>query len=149
MGRTCQICGRSRPNEQFGGKGERASTCSKCRHRPKEERRRILAIEEVHGLLNQSRISAKNIKRLEELVAIDDAEFQSLRSLVLQIATVRPGKRRRWKAIQQQHADLFKQIVDCGFFDYLLDQYDCDLTLDDFGITEDPITEDPIEDVEP
>ena len=144
MGRTCQICGRSRPNEQFGGKGQRARTCSQCRQRPIEERRRILTTEEVHGFLNQSRISAKNIKRLEELVAIDEAEFQSLSSLVLQIATVRPGKRGRWKAIQQQHGDLFKQIVDCGDFDYLLDQYDCDLTLDYFGITEDSI-----EDMEP
>ena len=122
MGRTCRICGRSRPNEQFGGKGERASTCSKCRQRPKDERRLILATEEVHGFLNQSRISDKNIKRLGELAGIDDAAFQSLRSLVLQIATIRPGKRRRWKVLRLQHLDLFEQIVDCGHFDDWLDQ---------------------------
>ena len=115
----------------------RAIICSKCRQRPKEERQRILATEEVHGFLMQSNISSKNIKRLEELAAIEDAEFQDLRSLVLEIATVRPRKRRRWKLLRQNHSELCERIVDSGLFDYLLEEHNFERMPCDDGITED------------
>lgn len=131
MGRTCRICQRSRPNEQFGGKGLRAVICSKCRQRPKVEQQRILATDEVHGFLQQSNISAKNIQRLAELASIEDAEFSRLRTLVLEIATVQPRKRRRWKRLQQDHSELYNRITDSGLFDYLLDEQDWQLGLVD------------------
>ena len=34
MGRTCATCGRERPHEAFGGKGERARICRDCRRMP-------------------------------------------------------------------------------------------------------------------
>lgn len=134
MGRTCRICQRSRPNEQFGGKGLRAVICSKCRQRPKVEQQRILATDEVHGFLQQSNISAKNIQRLAELASLDDAAFARLRILVLEIATVQPRKRKRWKRLRQDHAELYERITDSGLFDYLLDEEECRLGLvDDDG----------------
>lgn len=85
--------------------------CAKCRRRPNAERQRILATEEVHGFLEQSDISQKNITRLEQLAAIEDTEFQELRNLVLKIATVVPGKRERWKKMRVRHPGLFQLAV--------------------------------------
>jgi hypothetical protein len=117
----------------------RAMICSKCRQRPKEERRRILATEEVYGFVMQSNISAKNIERLKELASIEDAEFRNLRTLVLEIATVLPRKRRRWKLLRLNHSKLYEQIVDSGLFDDLLDEYSFDRMPHDDGITEDEV----------
>lgn len=79
----------------------------------------------------QSNISPKNIERIEELAAIEDAEFQELRTLVLHIAALQPRMRGRWKKIRLKHASLNQQISDSGIFGYLLDEYYCKLTLDD------------------
>jgi hypothetical protein len=122
MGRYCKICGYSRPNEQFGGRGLRAVICKKCRTRPKPERERILATDEVYGFLDQSNISAKNINRLQELDSIEHEPFQQLRSLVLAIAHVKPGKKRRWKVLRAKHRNLFDRLVESGLFDHLLDE---------------------------
>jgi len=123
MGRTCRICSRERPNEQFGGKGYSASVCKKCRKRPKSEQQRILATDEVLGfLLDQSNISAKNIKRLETLATIEDERFQRLRTLVSEIALVKPHRRRRWSYLRTQHPGLYKQAVDAGL---IQDTEDC------------------------
>lgn len=111
-------------------------TCSKCRQRPKEERRRILATEEVYGFVMQSNISAKNIKRLKEFASIEDAEFSELRTLVLEIATVLPRKRRRWKLLRLNHSKLYERIIDSGLFVYLLDEYNFDRMPYDDLITE-------------
>ena len=120
MGRTCRICGRQRPNEQFNGKGYGASVCKRCRKRPKAEQQRILATDEVLGfLMNQKNISAKNILRLEKLASIEDADFQTLRVLALEIAQVKPHKRRRWKFL---HADLYRRAKNAG----LLEDFDDD-----------------------
>jgi hypothetical protein len=73
----------------------------------------------------QTNISAKNIKRLAALASVEDAEFGRLRSLVLEIATVQPRKRRRWKLLRQNHSELYKRIADSGLFDYLLDEQEC------------------------
>lgn len=122
MGRNCRICKRSRPNEHFGGRGMRAVVCSKCRQRPKVDKLRILATDEFHGFLLQKNISAKNIMRLVELEAIEDDDFQQLRRLVLEIATVHPRKPRRWKAMKENHPNLYSRIVVSEQFDHLLDE---------------------------
>jgi len=141
MGRTCRICRRDRPNEQFGGKGYAASVCKKCRKRPKSEQQRILATDEVFGfLLEQSNISAKNIKRLETLVTIDDARFQRIRALVFEIARVKPHRRRRWSFLRTQHPVLYRQAIDAGLVeDFKFDEspefatdIDCDSEIGDF-----------------
>ena len=81
MGRYCRVCGRHRPHEQFGGRGQRAIICSKCRRLPREERMRVLWLDEIFGFLEQSNISKKNLRRLQQLEAEEIAEVASLASL--------------------------------------------------------------------
>lgn len=117
MGRTCRICCRQRPSEQFHGKGQGASVCKKCRKRPKSEQQRILATDEVLGfLIGQRNISAKNIQRLEKLETIDDEKFQSLRTLALEIAHAKPHKRGRPQFILANHPDLYRRATEFGLF---------------------------------
>ena len=126
MGRRCRICGRERPNEKFGGKGYAASVCRDCRQLPKAEQQRILATDEVWGFLYQTNISAKNIARLESLASIEDPDFQELRTLVLEIARVRPQKRKRWKNVWLERPDLYRKVIAAGWFS----NYDLDEQLD-------------------
>ena len=126
MGRTCRICGRGRANENFGGKGYSASVCRDCRKLPKTQQALILATDEVWGFLEQTNISAKNIARLETLASIEDAAFQKLRMLVLDVARVRPRKRKRWKNVWLEHPDLYRRVIAAGWFS----EYDLDEQLD-------------------
>ncbi|MEX1041788.1 MAG: hypothetical protein WDZ51_14210 [Pirellulaceae bacterium] len=119
MGRTCKVCGGSRPNEKFGGRGLRKVICSDCRKLPKDEITKILTTEEVYHFLEQSNISKKNIARLESLTTIEDESFQRLRGLVLEIAKAKPHKKRRWKFLRKEHPDLFQRAADSGFFVFL------------------------------
>lgn len=67
MGRVCDCCGCERPNERFGGRGQRARICRDCRRLPKVELERLLAMEEILGFVEQSNISTKNIARLQSI----------------------------------------------------------------------------------
>ena len=60
MGDYCRICGRSRPNGQFSGRGHRIHVCKKCQRLPRGKRDRIERFDELHGLLHQSAISASH-----------------------------------------------------------------------------------------
>lgn len=122
MGRTCKVCGSSRPHEKFGGRGLRRVICSECRRLPKDEITRILVTEEVYHFLEQSNISKKNIARLESLTSIEDESFQQLRGLVLEIAKAKPHKKRRWKFLRKEHPELLERAVQSGFFYWLQDE---------------------------
>lgn len=117
MGRTCLICFRERPNERFGVRGYGASVCKECRKLPKSEQKRILAENEIVGFLDQKNISAKNIKRLEVLASIEDPRCQSLRRLILEIAHVAPGKRKRWQILRSQYQQIYGRSVDALLID--------------------------------
>ncbi len=119
MGRFCAICGHSRPHEQFGARGERAVVCRRCRQRPREEQARIFLTDEILGFLDPSNVSAKNLRRLEQLEAEAPEDVAVLASLVRQIAQVRPRKRRRWKLLRQQHPVLFRLAAEAGFLEDL------------------------------
>lgn len=114
MGRVCDCCGYERRNETFGGKGNRARVCSDCRKLPKTELQRILAENEILGFIDQANISQKNIARLHSLASIDDAEFQELRTLILEIAQLAPHKRRRWKLIASIDSNLLDRVIEAG-----------------------------------
>src|SRR6266480_6050267 len=49
MGRTCATCGRERPHEAFGGKGEWARICRDCRRMPKAKLAALKHEEEIFG----------------------------------------------------------------------------------------------------
>ncbi len=86
------------------------------------EQQRRLALNEILGFVFEQRnISKKNILRLQELIEIQNSEFQEVRQLILDIALVHPGRRRRWKFIKQRHPDLTQRIINSQYFDWLRD----------------------------
>jgi hypothetical protein len=111
MGQYCRICDRSRPNEQFSGRGHRIHVCKQCQQLPSNELDRIERLDELHGFLHQAVISAKNVARLKTLAGHRDHEVAELASLILEIARVLPGKRNRWPKLAQRHRPLFDRAV--------------------------------------
>ena len=123
MGHYCRICGRSRPNEQFSGRGHRIHVCKKCQRIPRAERDRVERFEELHGFLHQSVISARNVARLKTLGGHEDREVAARAALLLEIARALPGKRNRWLQLARRHRPLFEQAVELfgvEFFEDLL-----------------------------
>jgi hypothetical protein len=93
---------------------------------PREKRDRIERFEELHGFLNQSVISAKNIARLKALSGHEDLEVAAQAALILEIARVLPGKRNRWLKLVQRHRPIFDRTVaflGVEFFEELLAGY--------------------------
>lgn len=119
MGRVCDCCGRMRPNERFGGRGQRARICSDCRTLPKATLQRNLAFGEIVGFLEQRNISQKNIARLKALDVIDDTTFQKLRLLILEIAQLAPRRRGRWKRLSSNNRDLLERAIAAGLIEDL------------------------------
>ena len=117
MGRTCLMCFCERPNERFGGKGYGARVCKECRKLPKSEQKRRLAENEIVGFLDQKNISAKNVKRLQELVSIEDPQFQFLRRLIEEIAQVAPRRRGRLKILRSEYLDIYRRAIDAALID--------------------------------
>lgn len=115
MAHWCRICGYSKPNEQFTGKGHRNHICKLCSKKPKTEIQKIEQTEEIFRFLKQSNISAKNIARLTELAASSDFKVAHLASIVLEVAKIKPGKKRRLKVLaREQRGDLLDQMRETG-----------------------------------
>ena len=113
-GHYCRICGRSRPNEKFSGKGHRVHVCKECARLPVEERETIEHREEIFNYLHQSHISSKNISRLKELAESSSEEIVELARLVLEIASIKPYKKRRLKVLAQERRDLLHRLEETG-----------------------------------
>jgi hypothetical protein len=114
MGRFCILCGSIRPNEAFGGKGARARICRKCRRVPKEKRTALLHEREIHGFLEQSHISQKNIARLRTLAASGNSSIADLAALVLEVAILTPYRRRRIRTLARQRRDILGRMEQAG-----------------------------------
>ena len=110
MGHYCRICGRIRANEKFSGRGHRARICKDCQRRPLGECDRIMCTDELCGDLDQSHISQKNIERLGILTRHADPDVRRLAALVLEVARVKPHKRRRLKFLAQNHPSLLLRL---------------------------------------
>lgn len=114
MGHWCRICGRTRPNEKFSGKGHKNHICKECSRKPREEIEEIDQKNEVFGFLKQSNISRKNVARLEKLTSSSNKEISELASIVLEVAKVKPYKKRRLKFLAREHRDLLKKLETTG-----------------------------------
>jgi hypothetical protein len=133
MGHFCRICGRTKPNEKFSGKGYKNHICKLCAKRPKAEQNEIRHSEEIFGFLMQSNISKKNLKRLNELSQSENKEIAKLASLVHEVGRVKSHKRRRLKFLAEKHKELLNQLEETGLiddFDYLPD-YDAGPRIDE------------------
>jgi hypothetical protein len=133
MGHWCRICGRTRANEKFSGRGHRDHVCKDCQRRPRAERDQIEHLDDLLGFLDQRNISAKNIERLKVLASHPDRELQRLAGLVLDIARVHPHKRRRWRHLAAHQRELFYRAVAV-----LGPKFFCEVLLD-YGDTEGPL----------
>jgi hypothetical protein len=67
-------------------------------------------MDELYVFLDQSNISGKNIARLEILAQHASSEVKNLALLLLEVAHVKPPKRRRWKFLAQNHSELFLRL---------------------------------------
>ena len=126
MGHYCRICGRSPPNEQFSGRGHRIHVCKKCQRLPREKRDRPERLDELHGFLHQSVISARNVARLKTLSGHEDQAVAEHAALILEIARVLPRKQNRWLKLARRHRPLFERAVELfgvEFFEDLLAGY--------------------------
>ncbi len=114
MGHYCRICGCIKPNEKFSGKGHRIHICKKCAQRPKEEIAEIEQGQEIYNFLSQSHISKKNITRLNILKESENTKISEYARIVLEVAKVRPYKKRRLKIFARENRPLLKKLRDTG-----------------------------------
>jgi hypothetical protein len=111
---SCRICGRARPNEKFTGKGHRNHICKECARKPKTVIDGIDQKEEIFGYLKQSHISQKNVNRLMLLADSDNQEIAEFAGIVLEVAKVKPYKKRRLKVLARERRDLLEKLEATG-----------------------------------
>lgn len=114
MGHYCRICGATKPNEAFSGKGHRAHVCKKCAGMPKENRDAIEQEEEIFDYLRQSHISEKNIARLKVLASSENPRIAELAAIVHEVALVKPFKTCRLKVLAKERKDLLRKLDETG-----------------------------------
>jgi hypothetical protein len=114
MGHYCRICGRVRANEQFSGKGHRTHICKHCQKKPKNERQAIEDANDISGFMEQSHISQKNVARLEQMKNSQNPEIAHLAGLVLEVARLKPYRKKRIGFLAHRHPELLHKLNDAG-----------------------------------
>jgi len=114
MGHYCWVCGRTRANERFSGKGHARHICKECQRLPREERDAVQALRDIDGLLDQRNISDKNISRLKSLLRSPREEIRQKAGLLLDVARIAPRKRKRWSILARQEPDLLNRLIEAG-----------------------------------
>ena len=136
MGHYCWMCGRTRPNEKFSGSGHKRHLCRDCARRPREERERIQAFESITGVLRQRNISDKNRAHLKRLCDSPDDEVRRLAALVLELACLKPGKRKRRANVAKHRPTLLEQLSRHGLLLNWEEDLSPDLVADNAGWAE-------------
>jgi len=117
MGHYCRICGRTRPNEKFSGKGHRTHVCKDCARMPKPDREATEQEEEIFNYLQQSHISAKNTARLKQLAVSNNPRIAELAAIVIEVAQIKPFKKRRLQVLARERRDLLDALERTGLID--------------------------------
>ena len=120
MGHFCRICQCVRANERFSGKGHRTQVCKDCRQLPKAVRAVIEQEQEVAAFLQQSRISEKNLKRLQTLTEAEEPRIAEMAAVVIEVARVKPYRKRRIQILARERRDLLDALARVG----LIDEYE-------------------------
>jgi hypothetical protein len=81
---------------------------------PKNEREAIEHEDETFGFLKQSHISNKNISRLKILASSENLRIAGLADIVLEVAKVKPYKKRRLKVLARERNDLLQKLKEAG-----------------------------------
>ncbi len=113
-GHYCRICGSLKPNEAFSGKGHRTHVCKKCARLPKEKREEIECKDEIFNYLRQSHISDKNVSRLRKLSVSPNEQIAALAGIVLDVAEIKPYKKRRLKELVKKRRDILHKLEETG-----------------------------------
>jgi hypothetical protein len=114
MGHYCRICGYIKANEKFSSKAHKNHICKECAIIPREEIAAIEQEEEIFGFMSQSNISKKNIARLNTLKFSSNKRIADLASITLDVAMVKPHKKRRLKVLAKDHQELFVRVKESG-----------------------------------
>ncbi len=114
MGHWCRICKENKPNEKFSGKGHKNHICKQCARKPKEEIADIDPQNEIYNFLAQSNISKRNISRLRKLKESQNKNTSYFASIALDVAKIKPHKKRRLKIIARQDRDLLQKLKETG-----------------------------------
>lgn len=114
MGHYCRICGSTRPNEAFSGKGHKNHICKECSRLPKEERDAVDQSEEIFGFLKQSHISDRNVARLRVLAVSSNPKTAEIAGIALEVALLKPYKKLRLKFLAREHRDLLEKLEETG-----------------------------------
>jgi len=113
-GHYCRICNSRKPNEAFSGKGHRIHVCKKCALLPKEKREEIEYKDEIFNYLRQSHISDKNTSRLRKLALSHNEEIAELAGIVLEVAEIKPYKKKRLKELASRRRDILNKLEETG-----------------------------------
>ena len=81
---------------------------------PREKRDAIEEQEEIFGFLKQSHISEKNVARLKMLSESANSQTAELAGIVLEVALIKPYKRRRLKVLARERKDLLRKLRETG-----------------------------------
>ena len=117
MAHWCRICGSYKPDEKFSGKGRQNHICKECAKKSKAEIDSIDQEREIFGFMKQSHISRKNVIRLKTLMQSENRRIAELAFIVLEVAKVKPYKKRRLKVLAAKHQELFRKVKESGLID--------------------------------
>ena len=81
---------------------------------PRDKRNAIEQGDEIFRYMKQSHISEKNISRLGTLAASENPKVAELATIVLEVAKVKPHKRRRLKVLARERRDLLEKLEQTG-----------------------------------
>jgi succinylglutamate desuccinylase len=81
---------------------------------PKPNRDAIEQEEEIFNYLKQSHISATNTARLRTLAASDAPRLAELAAIVIEVAEVKPFKKRRLQVLARERRDLLDALERTG-----------------------------------
>lgn len=113
MPHFCWMCGHSRANEAFSGRGHRDHICRKCQKLPASERERRRAFISMEDMLKQSRISEKNVLYLSTLASSSASDVAERAAILIEIARAHPGRRHRLQRLQR-HSELWAKMLRLG-----------------------------------
>jgi hypothetical protein len=136
MGHYCWVCGRTRANERFSGKGHARHICKECQQLPREDRDRVQALRDIDAYTDQRNISAKNKSRLKTLCRSSSEEVRQKAQLVLEVARAAPHKRKRRAVLARQSPELLNRLIEQGLILGYLTGPEAELTVEDDGTQE-------------
>ena len=106
----CRVCGIRKPNDAFSGRGHKGRVCQDCARVPNRERLDMRHEDEIFHFLRQAQVPERGLERLKYLSGSKNKRVCELASLVLEVATLKPFRKGRLKALAQERPDLLEKL---------------------------------------